>query len=88
VPEPTEDTEIEGGKCIVTLCATNDEGDERVAYPVLMKVSCIKFPLEFLGRVNSVLTFYGELLPIPLNAMGRSYKSILLARAIAYLGTR
>ena len=85
MPEPTEDTEIEGEKCIVALCAVSQESNDQVAYPILVKLNCLKFPIEFLGQVNSLLTFYGESLPIPLNVMGRSYKSVFLARAIAYL---
>lgn len=88
VPEPTEDTEVEGEKCVVALCAIDDDSDDREAYPVLLKLGCLKLPPEFLGRVNSVLTFYGELLPIPLNVMGKSYPNVLLARAVAYLHTK
>ena len=88
VPEPTEDTRIEGEKCIVTLCESHGEGADRVACPVLIKVRRVKLPLEFLGYVSSVLTFYGEFLPIPLSVMGSSFQSVLLARAIAYLDTK
>jgi hypothetical protein len=86
IPESTEDTEIEGEKVIVGLCAVNQESDDQVGYPVLLKLKCVKFPIEFLSRINSILTFYGEALPFPLNLMGRSYKNVFLARAIAYLG--
>jgi hypothetical protein len=61
----------------------NQGSKHEVDYPVLIKLNLLKFPREFLGRVNSVLTFYGELLPIPLNFIGRPYKTIFLARAIA-----
>lgn len=87
IPEPTEETEIEGETCIVALCALSDEQDEAGAYPVLIKKSCIQYPPEFLGRVKSALIFHGELMPAPLSVMGKNYGAILMARAIAHLSS-
>ena len=85
LPDPPDDTEIEGEKCVLALCVIDDKNDDRVAYPILIKLSQLRYPYEFLSRINSVLTFYGEHLPVPVNVMGRSYNSTMLARAIAYI---
>ena len=83
VPEAPEDTVIEGEKCISVFCANNEEGDDEI-YPLLLKPKSLTYPLEFLNRVTSPLNFYGQLLPIPLKVLGKSYKSTLLVRAIGY----
>lgn len=85
VPEPSESTEIEGEKCSVVICATTDEKGGEETCPVLLKLNSLKYPLEFLGYITSVLTFYGELLPLPLVILGKTYEKALLARAIGYL---
>jgi hypothetical protein len=82
-PEPPETTVIEGEEC--HLCMIVESQDTGELCPVLFKVKAFKYPLEFLGRVNSVLTFYGELLPIPVEVLGEMYNRTLLARAIGYL---
>ena len=83
VPEPSQTTAIEGEEC--HLCMIAESQDTGESCPVLFKVKAFKYPLEFLGRVNSVLTFYGELLPIPLKVLGETHERTLLARAIGYL---
>lgn len=84
--DPPDDTEIEGEKCVLALCVSSNREDGGYDCPVLVKKGMLKFPLEFLRRINSVLVFYGEFLPVPLNLMGRQYDKTLLARAIAYIG--
>jgi len=83
VKEPPDTTEIEGEECY--LWAVVDADGE--SYPVLVKVRMLKYPLEFIRHVNSVLTFYGELLPVPLDVLGTTRKKTLLTRAIAYFHT-
>ena len=83
VEDPPDTTEIEGEEC--HLWTVVDADGE--SHPVLVKVRMLKYPLEFIGRVNSVLTFYGELLPAPLNVLGTTRTKTLLAHAIAYFHT-
>lgn len=85
VPQPSESTDIEGENCIVVICASSDDKSAEETYPVLLKLKSLRYPLEFLGHIISVLTFYGELLPIPLSVFGKTHKRTLLARAIGYL---
>ncbi len=81
IPSPLQDTQIEGESCIVVICKV-DEGESNA---VLLKQKLLKYPLEFLGFVKSVLAFHGEMLPIPLTVAGQVYTSVMLARAIGYL---
>ena len=83
VKDSPETTEIEGEECHLWAIV---EPDGQL-FPVLVKVRMLKYPLELINRVNSVLTFYGELLPIPLNVLGTACEKTLLARAIAYFQT-
>lgn len=83
VPEPAQDEIIEGEKCYLYKVA--ESRDDGAVYPILVKVEQLKFPIDFLNRINSELTFYGELLPIPVSIMGEKYSQVLLTRAIAYL---
>lgn len=83
IKEPPDTTEIQGEECHLWTVVDGD-GE---SYPVLVKVRMLKYPLEFIGRVNSVLTFYGELLPVPLNILGTTRRKTLLAHAIAYFHT-
>ncbi len=84
VPEPAQDTEIEGETCILVYCANSHDKGE-AAYPVLIKRKSLKFPLEFLGKVVTPLILYGELLPVPLEAFGKIHSYTILARAIGYV---
>jgi len=86
VPEPAEDTDIEGENCILVYCANSKEEGE-IAYPALIKRKSLKYPLEFLGQVNSPLILYGELLPVPMDVYGTYHENTILARAIGYLQT-
>ena len=79
VPYPSITTDIEGDNCIVVVCDGVD------TFPVLLKSKRLKYPMEFLGYITSALTFYGELLPLPISVLGMTYKEALLARAIGYL---
>ena len=83
-PQPPQDTEIEGEKCILLACGNAQDIGEAV-YPVLIKKKAFKYPLEFLGQIRSQLVFYGEFLPIPLELFGRKQQYTILARAIGYL---
>jgi hypothetical protein len=85
IPEPTDITVIEGEEC--HLCIVAENLDRGRACPVLLKVKLLKYPFEFLRHISSVLTFYGELLPIPLNVLGETHQKVLLARAIGYLNS-
>jgi hypothetical protein len=83
VPEPPQTTIIEGEEWhLYKIMESREAGS---AYAVLLKVKDLKYPLEFLNRVNSVLTFYGELAPIPVNILGENFDKCLLTRAAAYL---
>lgn len=84
VPTPAQDEMIEGETCYLYKIAENR--DDGTVYPVLIKAERLKYPVGFLNRINSVLTFYGELLPTPIDMLGEKYDEALLARAIAYLG--
>lgn len=84
LPAKEINTEIEGDECFVALCAINDEKDDRTAIPVLIKRKYLKYPYEFVGRINSVLTFNGEIMQAPISVMDERYKYIFLARAIVY----
>lgn len=83
VEDAPETTLIEGEECQLWT-VVDAEGE---THPILVKVSKFKFPLEFTGRVNSVLTFYGELLPIPISILGRNHEKTMLVRAVAYFRT-
>lgn len=83
-PQPPQDTEIEGEKCILLACGNAQDTGEAV-YPVLVKQKAFKFPMEFIGQVRSQLVFYGEFLPVPLEVFGRKQQYTILARAIGYL---
>jgi hypothetical protein len=85
VPEPYTDTSIEGDECILVYCVRADEIGESETFPVLIKKKCVKYPLEFLGRISSQLCFYGEMLPVPIDVLGKIHERTLLARAIGYL---
>lgn len=85
IPEPTNTTIIEGEECHLFIVAENLDGG--AACPVLLKVKSLKYPFEFLRYISSALTFYGELLPIPLNVLGETHQKVLLARAIGYLNS-
>ncbi|MCZ7547631.1 MAG: hypothetical protein M5U11_00535 [Anaerolineales bacterium] len=84
VPDPSQDTEIEGERCILVYCA-NAKNVGEAAYPVLIKQKSLKFPIEFLGLIRSPLIFYGEFLPIPFEVFGEKQEYTILARAIGYL---
>jgi len=86
VPEDPQTTKIEGEECHLLMVAENQGPEGRL--PILVKVHALKFPLEFLSHVKSVLIVYGELLPAPVMVSGRRYQKVLLARAIGYLHTR
>ncbi len=83
-PQPPQDTEIEGEKCILIACGNAQDTGEAV-YPVLVKQKAFKYPMEFLGQIRSQLVFYGEFLPVPLEIFGRKQQYTILARAIGYL---
>lgn len=83
-PQPPQDTEIEGEKCILLACGNAQDTGEAV-YPVLVKQKAFKYPLEFVGQIRSQLVFYGEFLPVPLEVFGRKQQYTILARAIGYL---
>lgn len=83
VPTLAQDEMIEGETCYLYKIAENR--DDGTVYPVLIKAERLKYPVGFLNRINSVLTFYGELLPTPIDMLGEKYDEALLARAIAYL---
>lgn len=83
MPEGAQTTSIEGEECHLLVIAEDQGSEER--FPILLKVKRLKFPLEFLSYVKSVLTFHGELVPIPVTVLGRTYQKVLLARAIGYL---
>ncbi|MFH1141453.1 MAG: hypothetical protein V1724_07325 [Chloroflexota bacterium] len=85
VPQPPDNTNIEGENCIVVVCTSSGNKDEQEPHPVLLKPKLLKYPLEFLDYIRSSLTFYGELLPVPLEISGKAHKQALLARAVAYL---
>jgi hypothetical protein len=76
-------TDIEGEKCHICIVGEiKRRGELRL---VLLKNTGIKLPIEFVGCVNSILSFYGEVLPIPVNVQGRNYQHALLARAVGFL---
>jgi hypothetical protein len=85
VPQPAEQTDIEGESCILVMCAGKDGNSSARTYPVLLKLKRLRYPLEFLGLIMSPLVFYGEMLPIPLQVLGETYNTCLLARAIGYV---
>ena len=82
-PQPAQDEIIEGEKCYLYKVAESIGGG--MVCPVLLKVDQLKYPTGFLNRISSQLTFYGELLPLPVDMLGEKYSQTLLARAIAYL---
>ncbi len=84
MPQPAQDTEIEGDTCILIACA-NAENTGEAAYPVLLKQKSLKYPIEFLNQVRSPLIFYGEFLPVPIEVFGIRQEYTILARAIGYL---
>jgi hypothetical protein len=83
VPEPAQDTEIEGDLCYLYRVAESKEDGQ--VYPLLIKAKRLKYPLEFVNRINSILTIYGELMAMPVSILGENYAEVLVARAIAYL---
>jgi hypothetical protein len=85
IPEPYIDTSIEGDECILVYCATSKGDVGAETYPVLVKKKCVKYPLEFLGKISSQLSFYGEMLPVPIEVYGKVYEQTILARAIGFL---
>ena len=84
VPEPPLITEIEGEQCLLIYCANSSVKGESV-YPLLLKKRCLKFPLEFLGKISSPFRIYGELLPVPVDVFGKVHASTILVRAIGFL---
>ncbi len=85
VEKAPQDTEIQGERCIVVTCASTDKHTSGHTFPILLKPKYLNFPSEFLGHIVSVLTFYGELLPIPIEVMGIVHHEALLARAVGYI---
>lgn len=84
LPDPPLNTDIEGDNCIVVICGPEVDNDSET-FLVLLKSSRLKFPLEFLGHIASMLTVFGEPLPFPLEISGSTYHQAILARAIGYL---
>ena len=85
VDQKPQDTEIQGEKCIVVTCASTDKRSPGETFPVLLKLKHLNYPQEFLRYIISELTFYGELLPIPIEVVGKVHHKALLARAIGYI---
>lgn len=85
VPQPAEQTDIEGEECMLVMCAGEDGISSGRTYPVLLKLKSLKYPLEFLGFIASPLVFYGEMLHIPLRVLGEIHNHCLLARAVGYV---
>lgn len=81
VNQPPDTTEIEGQECHLWLVV----GTDGESWPALVKVAMLKYPFEFIERVNSMLAFYGELLPVPVRIFDTLYKRVLLTRAMAYV---
>jgi hypothetical protein len=53
--------------------------------PLLIKENCIVCPKELIHHIDSELTVYGDLYPLPVVMNEENYESYLLARAIAYI---
>lgn len=85
VEQKPQDTEIQGEKCIVITCASTDKRAPGDTFPVLVKLKYLNYPREFLRYIVSDLTFYGELLPLPIEVLGKVHAKTLLARAIGYI---
>lgn len=83
VPDTAQDTDIEGEPCHLYRIANSDDD-----FPVLVKIKQLKYPKEFLNRISSPVTCYGELMPIPVNILGKQYSRTLLVRAMAYLASK
>jgi hypothetical protein len=79
-PESATTTLIEGEECIVIHCKSGSD-----LYPILIKPSGLKYPVELINFIGSDLRFYGEFLPIPLELYGKTYYHTMLARAIGYV---
>lgn len=84
VPDPAQDEEIEGELSYLYQIAVSRNGE---IHPILIKAQLLKFPRGFLDRISSELVFYGEFLPAPVAILGKTYKSVLLLRALAYLNS-
>lgn len=84
MPQPAQDTEIEGERCILVYCG-NAKNVGEAAYSILIKQNSLKFPIDLLSLIRSPLIFYGELLPIPNDVYGKKQDYMILARAIGYL---
>jgi hypothetical protein len=81
VPDPLQTEIIEGAECNLYRLAT-ETGE---SYAVLLKYNLLKYPASFLKPLKSLLTFYGENLPMPVSIGGTSFEEVVLARAIAHL---
>ncbi len=82
VPDPAQDEIMEGEVSYLYQVGISTDGS---ICPILIKAKHLKFPIGFLNKVSSKLTFYGEMLPIPVSIVGSNYSQVLLSRAIAHL---
>ena len=79
--DPQQDDTIEGELWrIYRVAETNGE-----THAILIKMKELRLPVNFFNRVNSVLTFFGELITLPLALSGQKYDKALLTRVIAYI---
>jgi hypothetical protein len=81
-PQDAETTTLEGAECLLVGAEDSRTGQVR---PVLLKKKYLKYPQELLPLVRSMLTFYGELVQIPVIVFGQAHQETLLARAFGYV---
>lgn len=82
VPDPAQDEVIEGELSYLYQLGDSTDG---ILHPILIKARLVKYPLGFLPHINSSLVCYGEMLPIPVNILGKTYERVLLVRALAHI---
>ena len=81
VAEPNQDSVIEGDDGNLYMLVQ----ENGVTHPVFLKEKYLKIPKEFLKPIKSLLTVYGEFLPIPTNIGLQNFNNTLLVRAVAHL---